>query len=237
MPTRPPPQTGLPLAVALPYRPGAGAEEDADDDVVGDGQQPPLDQDQAAGEVLGVLDVEVRGVGGVLGQAERGVAVGGQGAVGVVGDPPGPAQDADVEVEDGPGVAAGHQDRHEGHDAEHREGDPQEGQDDVVRDRQQPLDQPEPARGRGRLGVGPHVHRVVEGRGACGRVRCCHGGGPSLEAPASEGRARRPGAGRAVGPCGTASWASSAASGRVGGQCRVDAWSGTSFCRKRSVRM
>ena len=202
MPTRPPPHTVC-HSPSLPDQPGARAEEDADHDVLGDRQQPPLHQHQAAGEALGVLHVEVRRVGRVLGQAERRVPVRGQRAVRVVRDAPGPAQHADVEVEDGPGVATGHEDGHEGHEAEHHEGDPQERQDHVVRQRQQPLDQPEPAGGRGRLGVGLHVHRVVEGRRACGWVRCCHGRGPSLAAlPASERPARRPGAGRAVGPCG-----------------------------------
>ena len=197
MPTRPPPQTVCHSPPCSDH-PGAGAEEDADHDVLGDRQQPPLHQHQTAGEVLGVLDVEVRRVGRVLGQAERRVPVRGQRAVRVVGDAPGPAQHPDVEVEDGPGVATGHEDGHEGHEAEHHEGDPQERQDHVVRQRQQPLDQPEPAGGRGRLGVGLHVHRVVEGRRACGWVRCCHGRGPSLEAaclrasgPSSRGRQGR----------------------------------------------
>src|SRR5882762_6044489 len=73
--------------------------EDGDDGVVRDGQQPPFDQDQAAGEPCGVGDVQRGGVVGVLVQAERRVAVGAQGAVGVVADPPGPAQHAQVEAE------------------------------------------------------------------------------------------------------------------------------------------
>ncbi|HEY3652473.1 MAG TPA: hypothetical protein VGL33_31195, partial [Streptosporangiaceae bacterium] len=47
-----------------------------------------LDQDQAAGEPPGVGDVQRGGVVRLPGQAERRIAVGAQGAVGVVADPP-----------------------------------------------------------------------------------------------------------------------------------------------------
>ena len=59
-----------------------------------------LTSDEAAGEVLGVGDVEVGRVVGDVGEGERRVAVGAQGAVAVVGDPPGPAEDAEVEAEE-----------------------------------------------------------------------------------------------------------------------------------------
>ena len=63
----------------------------------------------------------------------------------VVLHPPGPPQHPDVELEDRPRVAAGDHDRHHRHRAEHDEGQPQEGQRDVVRDHQDPFDQPQPA--------------------------------------------------------------------------------------------
>ena len=109
-----------------------------------DRQQPPLHQHQSAGQLVGIGDLEVRGEVRALLQAERRVVVGAQPAVRVVGDPPGPAQHADVEVEDRPGVAAGEQDRDQRDDRQHDEGQPQEGQHDEVGDREQPLDQPEP---------------------------------------------------------------------------------------------
>ena len=127
------------------HDPGAPADEDPDDQVVRDGQQPPLDEHEPAREVLGVVDLEVGRVVLDLRQREGRVAVGRERAVGVVGHAPRPAQDPDVEVEDRPGVAAGEQDREERDDAEDREGHPQEGQHDEVRNREEPLDQPEPA--------------------------------------------------------------------------------------------
>src|SRR4029077_1082969 len=79
--------------VALPGVPGGSgggvggaAGEDGDDGVLRDGQQPPFDQDQAAGEPFGVGDVHGGGVVRLLAEAERRVAVGSQGAVGVVAD-------------------------------------------------------------------------------------------------------------------------------------------------------
>ena len=125
---------------------GAGAaEEDPQQDVLGDREQPPLHQDEATREPLRVGDVERRRVVGCRVERERRVAVGAEGAVRVVRDAPGPAQHAEVEVEDAPRVAPGEQDREEGDDREHHEGDPEEEEHDEVRDRQQPLHEPEPA--------------------------------------------------------------------------------------------
>jgi hypothetical protein len=85
--------------------------------------------------------------------------------VGVVADAPAPAQDADVELEDGPRVAAGEQDRAERDDRRRDEGDPEEDEHDEVRDREQPLDEPAPAAQlRGELSLefqrigGPGIH-------------------------------------------------------------------------------
>ena len=152
---------GLP---GVPRGPGRGvggaAGEHGDDGVLRDGQQPPLDQDQAAGEPLGVGDVQRRGVVRLLVQAERRVAVGAQGTVGVVADPPRPAQHPQVEAEQRAGVAAGEQDREERDDGDDSERDPQEEQHDVVRDRQQPLDQPQPAAQR-LVQAGSHLHGIA----------------------------------------------------------------------------
>jgi len=99
--------------------------EDADDEQVRDGEQPGLDQDQSTGEVLGVVDIEVGRIVGP-GQGERRVAVGTQGGVDVEPDPPIPAQDADVEVEQPARVAAGEENREAGDHGGDQECDPQE---------------------------------------------------------------------------------------------------------------
>ena len=111
---------------------------------MGDGQQPRLDQHQAVGEMLGVVDVEVGRVVGP-GQGERWVAVGADGGGGVEADPPAPAQHADVEVEQGAWIAAGEQDGEAGDHRGDHERDPQERQHDVVRDGEEPFHQPQPA--------------------------------------------------------------------------------------------
>ena len=125
---------------------GAGAtDEDPDQDVLGDCEQPPLHEHEPSREPLRVRDGECRRVVGLLVECERRVPVGTQRPVRVVRDAPGPAQHAEVEVEDASRVATGEQDREEGDDREHGEGDPEEEQHDEVRNREQPLHQPEPA--------------------------------------------------------------------------------------------
>ena len=120
------------------------SDHDRDQQVLRDRQEPPLDEHEAAREVLGILDVQRRRVVGRLVEGERRVPVGAQGAVRVEGDPPRPAEDADVEVEDPPRIPPGDEDREERHDGQHEEREPQERKHDVVRDREQPLDDPEP---------------------------------------------------------------------------------------------
>src|SRR5205823_12767655 len=78
-------------------------------------------------------------------EREGRVLVGAECAVAVEADAPGPAKDADVEVEQTPWVAAGEEDREEGDHADYCEADPEEQEHDAVGDREQPLDQPEPA--------------------------------------------------------------------------------------------
>ena len=153
-----------------PLQPRHAAGEHADDDVLRDGQQPPFHQRQPAGQPLRVLRLQVSGISGVLGQREGRVPVGAERADRVVLHPPGPPQHAHVELEDRPRVAAGDHDRHHRHRAEHDEGQPQEGQHDVVRDHQDPFDQPQPAGRRVQRRV--HPHRV--------RLRSSHGDHPLL---------------------------------------------------------
>ena len=100
-------EAGGPVVAGPRVRQQVG-DDQADDEQVRNGQQP-LDQDQAAGEVFGVRDVEFGRIVGP-GQGERRVAVGAQGGVDVEPDPPVPAQHADVEVEQRPRIAAGEQD-------------------------------------------------------------------------------------------------------------------------------
>ncbi len=90
---------------------------------MGDGQQPPFDQDDPERESFWVIDVEVgRRVGGCEG--ERGVLVRGQGRVGVESHPSVPSQDADGEVEEGTRVAAGEHDGESGNDRGDRGSEP-----------------------------------------------------------------------------------------------------------------
>jgi hypothetical protein len=92
----------------------------------------------------------------VVPQAERRVLVGCQRAVCVVLDTLGPAQDTDVEVEDRPRIPPRPHDREESSCAENNKGNPQESENDVVRDRQQPFDCPQPPGERGiKLGIDP----------------------------------------------------------------------------------
>ncbi len=125
--------------------PPAPAEEDPRDGVLRDREQPPLHEHEPARQALGVVDLEPRGVVGHVLERERRVPIGAEGGVRVEADPPGPAEDADVEVEDPARVAPGHEDREERDDREHGEGEPEERQQDVVRNREQPFDDPEPA--------------------------------------------------------------------------------------------
>ena len=106
--------------------------------------------------MFGVGQVEAGGVVGA-GQGERWVAVGAEGRVDVEADSPVPAEHAEVEVEQGAGVAAGEQDvdaRDHGGD---QEGYPEERQHDVVRDGKEHLHQPEPA-GKVRVELADELH-------------------------------------------------------------------------------
>ena len=131
------------------FDPGGGvapaAEEEPDHDVVRDREEPPLHEDEATREALRVLDVEPRGIVGHVVERERRIAVGAERAVGVEGDAPRPAEHSEVEVEDPARVAPREEDREERDDREHEEREPQEREQDVVRDREQPLHDPEPA--------------------------------------------------------------------------------------------
>src|SRR5215212_3152791 len=109
------------------------------------GKQPPFYEYEPAREGLRVLDVEAGWIVGNVLERERRVLVGAQCAVAVEADAPGPAQDAEVEVEEPPRIAPGEEDREEGGHADNREGDEEEEEDDEVRNGQQPLDEPEPA--------------------------------------------------------------------------------------------
>src|SRR5205085_10745126 len=93
-------------------RPGA-ADEHADDEVVRDGEQPPLDEYEPARERLRVCHLEPGRIIRYVLECEGWVLVGGECAVAVEADPPGPAEHADVEVEQSPRVAAGEEDREE----------------------------------------------------------------------------------------------------------------------------
>jgi hypothetical protein len=73
------------------------------------------------------------------------IAVGAVRVEGVEPDPPRPAQDADVEVEERARIATSEEDREEGDDSDEQECDPEDDQDDVVRNREDPLDEPQPA--------------------------------------------------------------------------------------------
>src|SRR5581483_12486554 len=61
-------------------------------------------------------------------------------------DAPRPAEDAEVEVEDPARIPAGEEQHEEHPDREYEEREPEEQQHDVVRDQEQPLDEPEPPR-------------------------------------------------------------------------------------------
>src|SRR4029079_1490650 len=157
-PAAPGPAPVLPF----PREPAAAAREHPDDDVLGNREQPPLHEDEAPRQALGVLDVERGRVVRVGAQREGRIAVGPERAVRVEADAPRPAEDADVEVEERPRVAAREQDREERDHAEQEERDPEKHEHDVVRDREQPLDEPEPA---ARVALEPALDADGIGRG------------------------------------------------------------------------
>jgi hypothetical protein len=187
---------GPDVEVADRPRHAPGAVERGEDHVVRDREQPPFHERLAPREPLGIRHLEL---GGIVGrrQRERWIAVGGERAVGVERHAPAPAQDADVELEDAARIAAGDQDREEGDDRQPDEREPQEEQHDVVRDGEQPLDQPQPAAQRlTELGLDHDGMRLLgdDGRGVRGGRRrgarrgrhgACGRGGPG------RGRGRR----------------------------------------------
>jgi hypothetical protein len=63
----------------------------------------------------------------------------------VEGDPPAPAQDAEVEIEDAARVAAAEEQGGERDQREQDECDPEEREEEIVGQDEQPLDEPEPA--------------------------------------------------------------------------------------------
>ncbi|GGR36741.1 hypothetical protein GCM10010282_31570 [Streptomyces roseolus] len=147
---------------ATPPSGAQAAGEEREDQVVGDREQPPLDQHLRAGEPFRVGDVEPGRVAGFGAEAEGRVAVGAEPAVGVVRDPPRPPEHAEVEVEEAPRIALGEQDREEGDHRHDQEGDPQEEQHDPMRDHEDPLHQPQPA-GQGGVEHGRHSDGRVRG--------------------------------------------------------------------------
>ena len=86
--------------VYLGRRVAAASQEDPRDDVLRYGEEPPLHEHEAAEELVRMGDLQARRVVGHVVERERRVAVGAQRAVGVERDPPRPAENADVEVED-----------------------------------------------------------------------------------------------------------------------------------------
>ena len=129
--------------------------------------------------------MERGGIVGLLVQREGRIAVGPERPVGVEEDAPGPAQDAEVEVEDPARVAAGEEDREERDHGQDEHDAPEDEQHEVVRDHEEPLDQPEPAPDP-RVELAAHRDRVdrragLGGReragGSCGRGRDRRGGG------------------------------------------------------------
>ena len=174
------------VVLSLAGRGAGAADEDPDQDVLGDCEQPPLHEHEPPREPLRVCDGEGRRVVGLLVEREGRVAVGAQRPVRVVRDAPRPAQHADVEIEDAPRIATGEQNREEGDDREDGEGDPEEEQHDEVRNREQPLHEPEPAaqlrieaafesKREGRAVFHRRSFRSMQGGHSCtvGRLRAC----------------------------------------------------------------
>src|SRR5688572_590167 len=100
--------TGHPPGTHPPDTPPAG--EDRHHQIVRQGQQPPLDEDEPSGEVLGIVDREGGRIVRLRAEAERWVAIGAESADGVEGHAPRPAHDAEIEVEDRAGIPAGEDD-------------------------------------------------------------------------------------------------------------------------------
>ena len=123
--------------------PGPG--EDPRDAKLRDAEQPPPDEGEAAAQVFRVVDLEPRRVLGHVRERERRVLVGSEGTEGVEGDPPRPAQHADVEAEDPPRVAPGEQHCEERDHRQHEEREPEKEEHDVVRNCEKPLDEPQPS--------------------------------------------------------------------------------------------
>ena len=139
---------GAPDAVVVASvrgRVAPAAEKDPDDDVLRDREQPPLHEHEPARQPLGVRDLESRRVVRHVVEREGRVAIRAQRCVRVEGDPPRPAHDPDVEVEDRARVAPREEDREERDHGQHEERQPEEREHDVVRDRERPLHEPEPA--------------------------------------------------------------------------------------------
>ena len=119
-----------PRAVIPPDEPAAPADEDRHDHVLRDYEQPPLDEDEPFRQPFRVVDLELRRIVSDLVQREGRIAIGAQRPVGVEDHSPGPAEHADVEVEDPTRVAAREEDREERDDAHHHERRPQEEEHD-----------------------------------------------------------------------------------------------------------
>ena len=115
----------------------------------------------------GVGDLEASGVVRLLPKRERRVAVRLVRPVRVEPDAPGPAKDADVEVEDPAWVAAREEDHEAGDERQDRHRDPEQRERDVVRDREEPFDEPEPSAHAGlELAVTPTGYTVGAAREA-----------------------------------------------------------------------
>jgi hypothetical protein len=124
----------------------APAHEDPGDQVLGKAGDPPSDQRQALALMLWIGDLETGRVIRLVGQGERWVEVGAVRGVGVEGDPPGPAHDPEVEVEETARVATAAGDDDEGRRGGDRERRPEQDEDEEMRQREQPLEHPQPPR-------------------------------------------------------------------------------------------
>ena len=156
------PSDADPCSTRLPAGRRAAAGEDAGDHVLRDAREPPADQRQAPALMRRVVDLEPRRIVGDVGERERRVAVGAVRGVRVERDAPRPAQHPDVEIEDPARVAAVNRTATKRDHARGRERQPEEGQHDVMRHDEQPLDEPQPSR------------RLLEVALEARRVRRCH---------------------------------------------------------------
>ena len=95
--------------------------------------------------MLRIRDLETCRIVRHVGERERRIAVGAESCVRVERNAPRPAQDAEVEVEDAAGIAPGEEDREERDHRQNEERKPEEREHDVVRDREDPLHEPQPA--------------------------------------------------------------------------------------------